>query len=89
MDEDQDNPKESKVDAPHMKYCLIEDLNHSITLPDDCMYIALNISASYKLDKLGIDYLLLEDFYKKRKISGDVDAYLYSQMDWFKTFDSF
>ena len=51
-----------------VEYCLIEDLNISTTLPDDCTYVALTIDACYKLDKLGIDYIILEDIYNKRMI---------------------
>lgn len=70
-----------------MQYCLVEDLNQNITLPKDCIYIALTIDASYKLDKLGIEYTLLENFYNQRDVCGDTNAYLYSQLDWFNSFD--
>ena len=68
-------------------YCLIEDLNSNTPLPNNCQLIALTIDASAKLDNLGIEYSIIDDYLNMKDTYGDVDAYLSSQLKWFKSFD--
>ena len=70
-----------------MEYCLIEDLNSNIPLPNNCQLVALTVDASSKLDNLGIEYSIIDDYLNMKDTYGDVDTYLSSQLKWFKSFD--
>ena len=72
-----------------MEYCLLEAWDNSLSLPKDCVYVALTIEASYHLDKCGIKHITFEDFYSKGEICSDADIYLDLQLEWLKEFDDF
>ena len=72
-----------------MEYCLLEDWDNKLPLPNDCIFVALTIEASYQLDKSGIEYITFEDVYSKDDICADADSYFDSQLKWFKEFDDF
>ena len=72
-----------------MHYILVEDFNQEIKISKNCIVIALSPDAIYKLEKLGINYILLEDFIKMNQLYGDTESYLNSQIAWFKEFDDY
>ena len=72
-----------------LEYCLVEDWHNDLSFPNDCIYVALTIGASYQLDRYGIKYITFEDFYSKGEICSDADSYRDSQLEWFKEFDDF
>ncbi|MDD5085019.1 MAG: hypothetical protein PHE61_03115 [Candidatus Omnitrophica bacterium] len=63
---------------------------------DTCVYgakdtqvISLFPDVSYRLDKRGIRYSLLEYYYDERDLWADEKRYFSEQLDWFKNFDDF
>ena len=72
-----------------MEYCLIEDFTTDSPLPKNCSYVALTQNAFYELEKTGIDFITLEDFYTSGELRGDTDVFLDSQLQWFQDFDKF
>jgi len=72
-----------------MEYCLIEKWQADYALPAGSRAVALTPSASYQLDKAGIDYVTFGDYFSSGEIRGDTDSYLYSQIEWIKEFDQF
>lgn len=67
------------------KYCLIESIDDVERLPEEYIYVPLNIHASYFLRKNNIKHVLLEDYYKTQDIYGDTDGYLVSEQEWFQS----
>ena len=72
-----------------MKYYLLEDLPPDFKLPDNSKAVSLTITASYKLEVKGIQFLLLQDFYSQSEICEDTEEYLDSQLDWINEFSHF
>ena len=70
-----------------MDYCLIEKWGPSNTLPDNCKAVALSEEAMICLERCGISYVTLEDFYTSYEVRGDTDAFLIDQLSWFDDFD--
>lgn len=72
-----------------MEYCFIEKWHSGCYLSSDIKAVALTPNASYQMDKAGISYITFADFFSAEEIAGDTDAYLDSQVLWFKEFDQF
>ena len=71
-----------------MKYYLVEAYSSDIKFDNDDAIIALTPLASYELDKAGIKYNILEDYYDEGKLLKEEEDYFNDQLDWFNKFDS-
>lgn len=70
-----------------MDYCLIEKWKPDYTLPEKSKAVALTEEAIFHLERCGIQYITLEEFYTSYEIRGDVDKFLVEQLSWFDDFD--
>ena len=69
-------------------FYLIEDFNPTIDYTGSKI-LALTPEACYNLDKAGIKYSVIEDYYKEKDMLGDEDSYFYSQLHWFANLDKY
>lgn len=51
--------------------------------------LALTPQACYQLDKRGLKYSILEDFYDDAQLMRSGEKYFFEQLQWFKEFDAF
>jgi len=72
-----------------MKYYLVEAYNPDIKYEGNNVIIALTPLASYELDKAGIKYSILEDYYDESKFLKEEEDYFNNQLEWFDKFDNF
>lgn len=72
-----------------MKLYLVESYRADIEFDEDSLVVALTPEACYSLDKSGIDYSIIEDYYDETELSADVDEYYKSQLEWIDTIDRF
>jgi len=70
-----------------MEYVLAERWISNIKIPNDSQIVALTPEAIYLLEKCGLAYSTLEDFYSSPDVRGDVDKFLLEQLQWFDRFD--
>lgn len=70
-----------------MDYCLIEKWKPDYTLPENSKAVALTGEAIFYLERSGIPYITLEDFYTSWEIRGNTDEFLMEQLSWFDDFD--
>lgn len=73
----------------NMKYYMVEEYSSNIKFEDYDIIIALAPLASYELDKAGIKYAILEDYYDKTEFLKGEEDYFNDQLAWFNKFDSF
>lgn len=71
-----------------MKCYLVEAYSSDIKFDSDDAIIALTPLASYELDKAGIKYSILEDYYDKAELLKGEEDYLNDQLEWFNKFDN-
>ena len=71
-----------------MKLYLIETYNANIQF-EDGIVVALTPEVCYHLDKEGIEYTIIEEYYNECELFGDRNGFLDDQSKWFKTFDEF
>lgn len=71
-----------------MKLYLMEAYNANIQF-EDGIVVALTPEVCYHLDKEGIEYTIIEDYYNECELFGDQNSFLDDQSKWFKTFDEF
>ncbi|MBA7574962.1 hypothetical protein ES708_16778 [subsurface metagenome] len=72
-----------------MKYYLIETYSPNLKFECGDIIVALTPLASYELDKAGVKYSILEDYYDKAKFLKEEEDYFNDQIDWFNKFDHF
>jgi len=72
-----------------MKYHLVEAYSPDIKFERNNVIIALTPLASYELDKVGVKYSVLEDYYDESKFLKEEGDYFNDQLDWFNKFDNF
>ena len=72
-----------------MKLYLVESYSPSLKFEgNDNMIIALTPLAAYELDKAGIKYIILEDYYDEAEFLKEEEAYFKDQLAWFDKFDN-
>ena len=72
-----------------MRYYLVETYSPDLEFEGSGVIIALTPLASYQLDKAGINYSILEDYYDEAKFLNEEGAYFKDQLAWFDRFDNF
>lgn len=72
-----------------MDYYLVEKYGPELEFEYTANIVALTPLVSHELDKRGITYNILEDFYDEREFIKEEDAYFRDQLIWFDKFDSF
>ncbi|MFC1674288.1 hypothetical protein ACFL1K_00115 [Candidatus Omnitrophota bacterium] len=72
-----------------MKYYLVEKYSPDLKFDEGCTVIALTPLASYELDKTGISYRIIEEFYDGAQFLKEYDSFINEQLDWFNSFDKF
>ena len=72
-----------------MKTYLLETYNSDIEFDKDSVIIALTPEVCYQLDKTGIKYSIIEDYYDETELFPNRYDFLKSQYKWFKRFDKF
>ena len=58
-----------------MKTYLVEEYSPDINFDKDSAIVALTPEACYQLNKAGIKYSIIEDYYDEVKLSAAVDEY--------------
>jgi len=72
-----------------MKYYLIEAYSPDLEFErDDVVIVALTPLASYELDRAGIKYNILEDYYDEAEFLKEEEDYFNDQLNWFDEFDN-
>jgi len=71
-----------------MKYYMAEEYSPNIKFDDHDVIIALTPLASYELDRAGIKYSILEDYYDKAEFLKEEEDYFNDQLAWFDKFDN-
>ena len=71
-----------------MNCYLIESFSPDIKFKDDDLVIALTPLASYQLDKAGVKYQYLEDYYDESEFMCREEEYYYEQLKWFERYDN-
>ena len=72
-----------------MKYYMVEEYSPNIKFECDDIIVALTPWASYSLDKAGIKYSILEDYYDEAEFLKEEEDYFNNQLNWFNEFDNF
>ncbi len=72
-----------------MKYYLIETYSPNLKFECGDIIVALTPLASYELDKAGVKYSILEDYYDKAEFLKEEEDYFNDQIDWFNKFNHF
>lgn len=72
-----------------MKTYLIEAYSQKLKFEKGSNVIALTPNVCYELDKTGIKYSILEDYYGKAEILKEEDNYFTSQLIWYDGLDKF
>ena len=72
-----------------MKIYLAEAFNPEIKFDNDSSIIALTPLACYQLDKAGVKYSIIEDFYNAVEFSQHIEEYRISIFKWIDEFDDF
>lgn len=70
---------------------LVEEWNEKVIFEDNSNIIALNPNVCYQLDKVGIKYQIIEDYYSENELleESKVHFSFKSQLKWFEEFDIF
>ena len=72
-----------------MKTYLVEEYSPKIEFDKDSVVVALTPLVCYQLDKAGIKYSIIEDYYDEVELSTHVDEYFKSQLQWIERLDEF
>ena len=72
-----------------MKYYLVEAYSPDLEFEHSEAVIALTPLAAYQLDKAGINYNILEDYYDEGELLKEEETYFKDQLTWFGKFDNF
>ena len=71
-----------------MNLYILESYDPSMQF-DDSVIVALTPEVCYHLDKKGIDYSIIDDYYDEDKFMEDRWGFLQDQNNWFTDFDNF
>jgi hypothetical protein len=72
-----------------MKAYLIEEYSPDLKIEEDSITVALTPKACYDLDKKGVEYAIIEEFYSEEEFTKNENEYLKSKMMWLTKFDEF
>ncbi len=72
-----------------MKTYLVEEWNPDIEFDEDSLIVALTPKVCYQLDKAGIKYSIIEDYYDEAELTVLEDEYHKSQLRWIESLDEF
>ena len=72
-----------------MKTYLVEEYRSNIEFDKDSVVVALTPKVCYQLDKKGIKYSIIEDYYDEVELSNQVEAYRQSVFQWIDELDEF
>ncbi|MCK4532348.1 hypothetical protein KAU39_01055 [bacterium] len=72
-----------------MKTYLLETYSQDLKFEENSKIIALTPKVCYELDKRGIKYYFLNDYYSPVKMLKEMSDYFTLQLDWFNRFDEF
>ncbi|MEE9604569.1 MAG: hypothetical protein V3V70_03270 [Candidatus Scalindua sp.] len=72
-----------------MKCYLVEAYSQDLKFKNDDYVVALTPFAAYELDKAGIKYTILEDYYDEAEFLKEEEAYFKDQLTWIDKFDNF
>ena len=72
-----------------MKTYLVEEYSPEIVFGDNRLIIALTPKACYQLDKHGITYSFIEDYYSETELLNEKQDYFSSQLKWLEDFDKY
>lgn len=72
-----------------MKTYLVEAWNPDIEFDENSLIVALTPEVCYQLDKAGIKYSIIEDYYDEVELTALEDEYHKSQLRWIKSLDEF
>lgn len=72
-----------------MKTYLVEEYSSDIEFDEDSTVVALTPKVCYQLDKVGVKYSIIEDYYDEVELSAGVDEYYESQLQWVSDLDEF
>ena len=72
-----------------MKTYFVEGYSTEIRFDKDSVVIALTPTVCYQLDKAGIKYSIIEDYYDEAELSTHEDEYFKSQLQWINGLDEF
>lgn len=72
-----------------MKTYLVEDYSPDMKFDENSIIVALAPTVCYQLDKAGIDYSIIEDYYDKAELLANEDEYHQSQLQWVGELDKF
>ncbi len=72
-----------------MKVYLVERYRPDIKFDKGGTIIALAPEACYHLNKAGVKYSIIEDYYDEKELSAGVDEYFTSQLEWIDSLDKF
>lgn len=70
-----------------MKCYLVEAYSQDLKFKNDDYVVALTPLAAYELDKAGIKYSILEDYYDEAEFLKQESVYYEDQLSWFDDFD--
>ena len=70
---------------------LVEEFNEKITFEDNSEIIALNPKVCYQLDRVCINYKIIEDYYSENELLNEAKVHFSfkSQLKWIDKFDDF
>ena len=72
-----------------MKTYLVERYSSDIDFDKGSTVVALTPMVCYQLDKAGIKYSIIEDYYDEMKLAAGADKYYESQLQWIDSLDKF
>lgn len=72
-----------------MKLYLVEHYSPDIKFDGNSLIVALTPEVCYRLDKAGIKYSVIEDYYDEVELSSEVGEYLESVSQWIDGLDEF
>ena len=78
----------ARVD-PSMKTYLVEDYGPGMVFDEGSTIVALTPVVCYQLDKEGIEYSIIEDYYNEAELSNQVEDYRQSVFQWIDRLDKF
>ncbi len=72
-----------------MKTYLVESWSPEIEFDCHSTIVALTPEVCYQLDKAGVEYSIIEDYYNEAELAALEDEYHKSQIEWIKNLDEF
>ena len=72
-----------------LKTYLVEAYSPNVKFDENSLIVALTPEVCYQLDKEGIKYSIIEDYYDEAELSTQEDEYYKSQLQWIGRLDEF